>query len=145
MTTSEQSISRWDRQGLAATYILAAPILGGRVERWIDFKHHEIDFSRMLDNEWSHGERLMIQAANDLYNGDRAVGLDELASTLDDRNLRTILDAIKIRRGWVALEGVALMVSMTGLLWALRALGRVEAEPAGSGPYHEWRYRAVLS
>lgn len=42
----------------------------------------------------------MIQAANDLYNGDRTAGLDELVSTLDDRNLMIVLDAIKIRRGW---------------------------------------------
>src|SRR5581483_8085710 len=90
----------WDRQGLAATWILAAPILGGRVERFINFEHHEIDFPRMLDNGWSHGELVMIRAANDLFNGDQEVGLDELVSTLDDNNLQIVLDAIKIRRGW---------------------------------------------
>lgn len=100
MAPSDQSNNGWDRQGLAATWLLAAPILGGRVERWIDFEHHEIDFSRMLDNGWSHGERLMIRAANDLFNGDERVGLDELLSTLDDTNLRIVLDAIAIRRGW---------------------------------------------
>lgn len=48
--TQSNTQTGWDRQGLAATFILAAPILGGRVERWIDFERHEIDFSRMLDN-----------------------------------------------------------------------------------------------
>ena len=95
--------SKWDRQGLAATWILAAPILGRKnVERWIDFTEHEIDFPEMLAaaGAWSHGETLMIRAANDLYNGDETVGLDELVSTLDDGNLRIVLDAISIRRGW---------------------------------------------
>lgn len=40
--------------------------------------------------------------------------------------------------------GARSKASMTGLLRTLKRLGRVEAEPAGSGPYHEWRYRAVL-
>lgn len=93
-------MSGWDRQGLAATWILAAPMLNGRVEPWIDLERHEIDFARMLANGWSHGERLMIMAANDLFNGDQAVGLDDLVSTLDDHNLEIVLDAIEIRRGW---------------------------------------------
>jgi hypothetical protein len=90
----------WDRQGRAATWILAAPTLARLVERYIDFEEHEIDFVAMLDYPWSHGERAMILAANDLYNGDRSVSLDELVSTLDDGNLRIVLDAINIRRGW---------------------------------------------
>lgn len=104
---SEQSntVSRWDAQGRAATWILASPIFARgqgryRVDRWIDFEEHSIDFSRMLEEPWSHGERLMILAANDLYNGDRSAPLDELVSTLDDSNLTVVLDAIKIRRGW---------------------------------------------
>jgi hypothetical protein len=100
MAPSDQSNNGWDRQCLAATWLLAAPILGGRVERWIDCEHHEIDFSRMLENGWSRGERLMILAANDPFNGDETVGLDEMVSTLDDTNLRIVLDAIAIRRGW---------------------------------------------
>lgn len=91
---------RWDRQGLAATWILAAPMLWGRVEQWVNHERHEIDFSRMLDEPWSTSERLMILAANDLFNGDRTAGLDELVATLDDRHLQLVLDAIKIRRGW---------------------------------------------
>jgi hypothetical protein len=97
------SPSSWDRHGLAANYILAAPVLNGRPEAWIDFCHHEINFSGMLDNAWSDGERLLIRAANDLFNGDQAVGLDELVSLLDDGNLRIVLDAIAIRRGYKGL------------------------------------------
>ena len=90
----------WDRQGLAATYLLAAPMLRGRADKWIDFERHEIDFEAMLDNSWSHGERVMISAAYDLFNAGERVALDELVSTLDDFNLQLVLDAISIRRGW---------------------------------------------
>ena len=91
----------WDRQGRAATWILAAPLIGRAVEQWIDFEHHRIDFAGMLDSRpWSTSEHLMIRAANDLYNGDRTAALDELVTTLDDGNLQIVLDAIKIRRGW---------------------------------------------
>jgi hypothetical protein len=68
-----------------------------------DFYHHEINFSGMLDNAWSDDERLLIRAANDLFNGDQAVGLDELVSLLDDGNLRIVLDAVAIRRGYKGL------------------------------------------
>jgi hypothetical protein len=99
MRDSEQG--GWDRQGRAATWILAAPFIAHRVERFINFDHHEIDFPAMLGSSaWSHGEEIMIRAANDLYNGDDTCSLDELTSTLDDGNLEIVLDAIKIRRGW---------------------------------------------
>jgi hypothetical protein len=100
LSMQEQPIPGWDRQGLAATWILAAPLFHGRTEQWIDFDEHEIDFPAMLQVPWSHGEFAMILAANDLFNGNEKAGLDELVSTLDDRNLRIVLDAIAIRRGW---------------------------------------------
>ena len=97
----DQTNAGWDRQGLAATLILAAPILARRVERFIDFEENSIDFRAMLESSpWSSSEAIMIRAAWDLFNGDEHCSLDELTITLDNGNLQIVLDAIRIRRGW---------------------------------------------
>lgn len=98
MTLSDQSTTGWDSQGLAATYLLATPLLGRRAAAFIDFERHEIHFEEMLAESWSSGERVMISAAYDLFNGGGHCTLDELVSTLDERNLEHVIEAIAIRR-----------------------------------------------
>jgi hypothetical protein len=53
-----------------------------------------------LSAPWSSGERAMLRAACDLFNSGGKVGLSELIHSLDDGNLRRVLEAIEIRRRW---------------------------------------------
>ena len=50
-------------------------------------------------NLWSSGELVLYNVARDLWNGSGAVTLHEVMSTLDNRNLGRVLEAVMMVRG----------------------------------------------
>jgi len=83
-----------------ALHILGGGLLRHKVERYVDLEAQEIDCQGLLEasRPWSHGERLMVQVACDMYNGSGGAILSELLDTLDDENLDLVLEAVKIKR-----------------------------------------------
>ena len=90
-----------DRELAATLHALAAPMLGQRVEPYIDRERRAIDFPALLDQPWSHGERAMLEVACTLW------GREDIADArlwpvlyvMDDDNLARVIEAMLIRRG----------------------------------------------
>lgn len=95
-----------DRSYRAAFHILEAPIFRDDPRVWTSIllgpnRHlgHGINFPRLLAlGTWSHGERLLIEAAASVFNPRYEVSLYALQG-LDDDNKRRVLEAIAIRWG----------------------------------------------
>jgi hypothetical protein len=84
-------------------HLLTSPLLARQsVMDHVDFVRCHINVPRLLRRSapWSSGERAMLRAACDLFNSGGKVGLAELLWSLDDGNLRRVLEAIEIRRRW---------------------------------------------
>ncbi len=95
-----------DREWAAALCLLTSPTLvrAGAMQH-VHFARAEIDVPRLLEvsESWSSGERAMVRAACDLFNGLGEATLTQVLWSLDDGNLRLVLEAIAIRRrlhGW---------------------------------------------
>jgi hypothetical protein len=87
----------------ATLYLLTSPaLLRKGVMQYVDFARCTIDVPRLrrLSEPWSSGERAMLRAACDLFNSGGNLGLATLLHSLDSDNLRRVLEAIEMRRGW---------------------------------------------
>ena len=87
----------------SALYLLTSPVLLRKgVMQYVDFSRCTIDVPRLrrLSEPWSSGERAMLRAACDLFNSGGNLGLATLLHSLDSGNLRRVLEAIEMRRGW---------------------------------------------
>jgi hypothetical protein len=99
-------IPRWameDPEWASALHLLTSPLMVRQgVMEHVDFTRCHINVPRLLrvSAPWSSGERAMLRAACDLFNGGGKVGLSELLWSLDDGNLRRVLEAVEIRRRW---------------------------------------------
>lgn len=92
-----------DPEWAAALHVLDGRVLRRKdVRQWVDFDRRTIEFPTLLEaaGPWSHGERLLVQVAADLFNGSGETRLNELLQTLDDENLALVLEAIRLRRRW---------------------------------------------
>jgi hypothetical protein len=95
--------ARADAEWASALHLLTSPLLVRKdVMDHVDFVRCHINVPRLLrvSTPWSSGERAMLRAACDLFNGGGKVGLSELVWSLDDGNLRRVLEAVEIRRRW---------------------------------------------
>ena len=82
----------------ALTILLGSPQLSddGRVWQHIDLHREEFHFTRILkDGTFSSGERILIEIAASLFNGDVKVSLWSAFGRLDDRSARLAVAAIK--------------------------------------------------
>ena len=87
----------------SALHLLTSPtLLRKGVMGCVDFGRCTIDVPRLrrVSEPWSSGERVMLRAACDLFNGGGNLGLASLFRSLDDDNLRRVLEAVEMRRGW---------------------------------------------
>ncbi len=108
------AIPQWameDKEWASALHLLTSPMLVRKgVMEHVDFTRCTINVPRLLrvSAPWSSSERAMLRAACDLFNSGGKVGLSELLWSLDDGNLRCVLEAIELRRGlhsfWLAAE-----------------------------------------
>ena len=93
---------------LAATYLLQVPLLAGPTAAYItddsiDWQNLRRDLAPFL----SHGEQLLLGAAFDLSGGSHPLSLRELVLTLDGSHLRSLVEAMFLRRDeFVDLGGV---------------------------------------
>jgi hypothetical protein len=81
----------------ALTILLGSSELSndGRVWRHINLDRQEIHFSRILkDGTFSSGERILIEIAASLFNGDVKVNLWNAFGRLDDNNAKLAITAI---------------------------------------------------
>jgi hypothetical protein len=93
-----------DPEWASAIHLLTSPCLRriGAMES-VDFQRQEIDVPRLLElaaGSVSSGERVMLLAACDLFNGGGGADLRMLIHALDDSNLRMVIEAIDFRCGW---------------------------------------------
>jgi hypothetical protein len=88
----------WD----AAFSVLLAPVVAAKVACFVDTAAREIDVPGLLEaaGAWSHGERLLVELACNLWNGAETPSVRALVVTLDDANFVRVLRAIGIARGW---------------------------------------------
>ena len=104
--------SRWnDPQYGAAFYIFSSfPDPSVCEFCWRHVDSGGIETQKLLEATapWSHGERLLVKAAVDLFQpggvqrfGHRPANLGEIANTLDDEQLQVVLNALKVVRGEV--------------------------------------------
>jgi hypothetical protein len=90
--------SEWD----SVIYLLGAPILRAKKAfRFVNAERLSIDWDGLVEASapWSHGERLMVALAHDLWNSAGGLSMKEFAATLDDANFSRALRAIEIARG----------------------------------------------
>ena len=90
--------SEWD----SVVYLLGTPILRAKKALWfVDVENYSIDWDGLEEASaaWSHGERLMVALAHDLWNSCGGLSMREFAATLDDANFSQALRAIELARG----------------------------------------------
>lgn len=98
--TEASGRSSADPELAAALHILEAPLIAEHVQPFIG-PGRAINFPAMLEaRPWSTGEQVMICAACDMWGRDdlATATLSELAYTLDEDNLRRVVEALAIRR-----------------------------------------------
>lgn len=90
-----------DREFASTARVLRSPALTLKgCEDLIDVQRQSIDVEPLLETGgWSHGEKLLARVALDMWNGSGHTPLGELMYTLDDGNLRAVLEAVALRRG----------------------------------------------
>jgi hypothetical protein len=90
-----------DRELAAVLHALAAPLLHGRADRFVDTSARRIDFVAMLKRPWSTTERAMIEVACTLW-GRPDIAHARLAPvvfSMDEENFDRVIEAMRIRRG----------------------------------------------
>lgn len=96
-------MSAW-REFDAAGWVLSAPLIASRTVPFVSSQHETgfpLDWDGLVEasGSWSSGERLMVRAALDLWNGAEPVGLRELVGVLDPPNLQRVLEGVLILAG----------------------------------------------
>lgn len=89
----------------SAHHLLTAPSIAGRTRQFIG--ERDFDWIALFEASkgWSRGERILVQAAFDLWSGGREfdgrsnVHLFDPIETLDNGTLDRLIEAILIRRG----------------------------------------------
>lgn len=105
-TEAVHGIPAWvgsEPEWASALHLLTSPtLLRKGVMGCIDFGRCTIDVPRLrrVSEPWSSGERTMLRAACDLFNGGGDLRLAAVVNALDDDNLRRVVEAIEMRRGW---------------------------------------------
>ncbi len=99
--SNARASARPDRELAATLHVLAAPVLQGRVEDYIDISGRGIDFGALLEEPWSSSERAMIEIACTIWGRTDIVdaSLSPILFTLDDANFACVIEASRIRRG----------------------------------------------
>lgn len=124
-SATERRASTWDqlpdwlardRPWAITVVLLGAPEIRERTQPFVDFRRRRIDWEGLFDEAtaWSPNERLLVTTAYDLSGGParsvdptpapQPVTLNEVASVLDERNVRRVLVALDLRRGRCELD-----------------------------------------
>lgn len=86
-----------------ALHILGCPLLERKgVWAFVDLDKRSFHYEQMLKvcGAFSSGEFALLEVAVSLFNEDHKVNLWQLVNGLDDLNLRLVIEAIRISRGW---------------------------------------------
>ncbi len=88
------------REWAATVHLLTAPAIVERAAAFIDPDRKVIGWPGLLETSlpWSAAERLLIDAALDLWNGDRSTSLYDAVTRLDDPNFARLVEALRLRR-----------------------------------------------
>lgn len=68
--------------------------------RWRDGTVDTIDFAALRDDCYSSGETVLCDVANDIWNAKGDATVASILCILDDGNLRRVLEAIAMCRGY---------------------------------------------
>jgi hypothetical protein len=88
------------REWAATVHLLTAPAIVERAAAFIDPDRKAIGWPGLLETSlpWSAAERLLVDAALDLWNGDRSTSLYDAVTRLDDPNFARLVEALRLRR-----------------------------------------------
>jgi hypothetical protein len=88
------------REWAATVHLLTAPAIVERAAAFIDPDRKVIGWPELLEasQPWSAAERLLVDAALDLWNGDRSTSLYDAVTRLDDPNFARLVEALRLRR-----------------------------------------------
>lgn len=102
---SWQRDPEWD----AASFLLDTPLIADGTSHFVDAGARRIDFPglRRAARPWSPSERLLVEAAWQLWSGEGKLCLCELTGSLDDANFERVIAAMRIRRGRLPLHAVS--------------------------------------
>ena len=90
--------AEWD----SVYYLLTTPCIRKDAAPFIDARRQSVNWTglRRAGGVWSHGGRLLLALANNLWNSSGRPSVREMVDTLDDQNFARALRAIRIARGW---------------------------------------------
>ena len=83
---------RTDREYKAARHLLLASRLARTARAYIT--PHDIDLAGLMDECYTPSEILICKAANTVWNGQGNANLYDLAVTLDEQNMKAVIEAI---------------------------------------------------
>ncbi len=88
------------REWAATVHLLTAPAIVERAAAFIDHERKVIGWVGLLETSrpWTAAERLLVDAALDLWNGDRSTSLYDAVTRLDDPNFARLVEALRLRR-----------------------------------------------
>ena len=94
------AVSGW-REWDSVSYLLSAPCIASGAAPFVDVRRQSIDWTglKRAGRVWSHGARLLVGLANNLWNSTGRVCVRELVDTLDAENFARVLRAIELSRG----------------------------------------------
>lgn len=112
MPTDTLAIPSWvaiDLEWASTVHSMQAPALLGKdmLASYVDFDRRSIDWERIAEESprWSHGEKLLIGVAWDMWRGRGETALWDLVGTLDAANLAHVITTVQIRRGLARFDG----------------------------------------
>src|SRR5437867_4082192 len=82
----------------AVRHILSAPGIADRTAPYIAADDFDWERLRAETESMSHGEALLVNVADELWNAEKRTGLWEIARRLDDRNFERVMDALRLHR-----------------------------------------------
>jgi hypothetical protein len=88
------------REWAATVHLLTAPAIVERAAVFIDPDRRVIGWAPLLEasRPWSAAERLLVDAALDLWNGERSTSLYDAVTRLDEPNFARVVEALRLRR-----------------------------------------------
>jgi hypothetical protein len=87
------------REFTASRHILTSPTIAARTIPYIGDGEFDWDGLLVEQETMSGGERLLVLIAHDLWEGQRVVGVSDLARRLDRSHFERVVTALSISRG----------------------------------------------
>jgi hypothetical protein len=90
-----------DREFGPVCWLLSAPLIAGRAWRYVNVERRQVEWEQLLEasKPWSPSERLFVELALNLRNGDAMFSPYAWGATLDRHNFPRLLEALALAGG----------------------------------------------